>query len=259
MDRLARFLCGAGLVACIAGNVSAEPIPGAVVTTNPGVLTAGQRFDVSIAGSLRPNIGPLVPSITINGSSITVNLSRDCGFLCPGAVPTSQTVSLPALPAGHYLLNVYQSSAAQAVPGASPDLSVPLTVSPPNYTGLWWNSPAGSESGWAVMVEHQGDIVLALWFTYDASGRAAWYVMPRGEKTGDATYSGALYRTTGPSFDATPWQSSNVTSTVAGSASLTFTSPSDGTFGYTLDGKTQSKSITREQFASPGTSCLATD
>ena len=35
-----------------------------------------------------------------------------------------------------------------------------------NYQDLWWN-PA--ESGWGVNFTHQGDIIFATWFTYDAA------------------------------------------------------------------------------------------
>src|SRR5262249_40359129 len=35
-----------------------------------------------------------------------------------------------------------------------------------NYQGLWWSSPANSESGWGVNLAHQGDIIFASWFTY---------------------------------------------------------------------------------------------
>ena len=32
---------------------------------------------------------------------------------------------------------------------------------PANYTGLWWASPAGSESGWGISLAHQGDVIFA--------------------------------------------------------------------------------------------------
>src|SRR5206468_7183255 len=53
-----------------------------------------------------------------------------------------------------------------------------------NYSDLWWRSPAGSENGWGVNITHQGDILFATWFTYDASGRGLWLVLSNGAKTG---------------------------------------------------------------------------
>jgi hypothetical protein len=39
------------------------------------------------------------------------------------------------------------------------------SVPPVNYQGLWWKSPAGSESGWGINFAHQGDVIFATWFT----------------------------------------------------------------------------------------------
>ncbi|MCM2329642.1 MAG: choice-of-anchor J domain-containing protein, partial [Lysobacter sp.] len=46
-----------------------------------------------------------------------------------------------------------------------------------NYTGLWYNFPAESESGWGVNFTHQGNIVFATLFTYDSGGAPLWLVM----------------------------------------------------------------------------------
>jgi hypothetical protein len=124
-----------------------------------------------------------------------------------------------------------------------------------NYSDLWWRSPAGSESGWGVNITHQGDILFATWFTYDPSGKGLWLVMSNGAKTGPGTYSGALYRTTGPAFNANPWDPAYVGVGQAGTATFTFTDASNGTFAYTVDGITQSKAITREVYGTPATVC----
>jgi hypothetical protein len=124
-----------------------------------------------------------------------------------------------------------------------------------NYSDLWWRSPAASESGWGVNVTQQGDILFATWFTYDASGKGVWLVMSRGEKTAPGTYSGTLYRTTGPAFDVVPWNPQLVTQTPVGSATFTFTDIANGTFSYTVNGVSQSKPITRDAYATPVTVC----
>ncbi|MGZ5105160.1 MAG: hypothetical protein ACXWHB_11910 [Usitatibacter sp.] len=124
-----------------------------------------------------------------------------------------------------------------------------------NFSDLWWNAPADSESGWGINVTHQGDTLFATWFTYDASGKGLWLVMPNGAKSAARTYSGALYRTTGPAFSATPWNPSQVVATPVGNATFTFSDSSSGTFAYTVDGVSQSKAIMREVFATPPTTC----
>ena len=127
-------------------------------------------------------------------------------------------------------------------------------ASPPNYQALWWASPPGSESGWGLNIAHQGDIMFATWFTYDASGRGLWLFAPDARRTGAGTYSGQLYRTTGPPFSLDPW-TGPVTTTPVGSATFTFSSPDNGTFAYTVNGISQSKAITRLVVAVPDTVC----
>jgi hypothetical protein len=126
-----------------------------------------------------------------------------------------------------------------------------------NFQGLWWKSPAGSESGWGVNVTHQGDILFATWFTYDTDGSGMWLVMSNGAKTGEGTYTGALYRTTGPAFSAVPWNPAQVVVTAVGSGTFTFSDANNGTFAYTVNGVAQSKAITRQVFSSPVPTCAA--
>ena len=130
-----------------------------------------------------------------------------------------------------------------------------------NHQGLWWKSPGGSESGWGVNLTHQGDTVFATWFTYDADGNGLWLVMPSGVRMYGAlsgnTYAGALYRTTGPAFDASPWNPSSVTVTLVGSARFNFASADSGVLAYTVNGSTQVKTIMREVFAQGAPTCIA--
>ncbi len=73
------------------------------------------------------------------------------------------------------------------------------------YQDIWWNG--AGESGWGVNIAHQrnaapGDETLFVtWFTYGPARRGVWYVGSAVTKTADRTYSGALYRTTGPSHN----------------------------------------------------------
>ena len=130
-------------------------------------------------------------------------------------------------------------------------------VAAANYEGLWWKSPAGSESGWGVNIAHQGDILFATWFTYDADGNGMWLVMSDGAKTGAGTYSGTLYRTTGPAFSANPWNPAQVGVSPVGSANFAFSDANDGMFTYTVNGLTQSKAIVRQVYSTPVPTCVA--
>jgi hypothetical protein len=45
-----------------------------------------------------------------------------------------------------------------------------------NYTDLWWGGT--SQNGWGISLTQQGSDFFAVWYTYDAQGRASWMVMP---------------------------------------------------------------------------------
>ena len=132
-----------------------------------------------------------------------------------------------------------------------------FTPQAPNLTDLWWASPPGIERGWGINFTHQGDLVFATWFTYGADGRGQWLVMSEGRLTPPNVYGGALYRTTGPSFDVAVWDRTRVTRTQVGTMSIAYSQsdPQSATLTYTLDGVTQVKPITRQAIASPATVC----
>lgn len=121
-----------------------------------------------------------------------------------------------------------------------------------NVQGLWWNA---AESGWGVNLTQQGDVLFATWFTYDDQGQPLWLVMSGGQRLGDNSYSGALYRTTGPAFNATPFESAKVAASSVGNASFTFNDNSSGVFRYTVNGVSRAKTITRQVFSGPLPTC----
>jgi hypothetical protein len=122
------------------------------------------------------------------------------------------------------------------------------TAAAVNYQGLWFN-PA--ESGWGINFAHEGDIIFASWFTYDATGKGWWLVMS-ANKTGASTYSGTLFQGTGPAFDAMPFPPLGAPGGAApasvGTGTLTFTDANNASFAYTVNGIGQTKAITRQLF-----------
>jgi len=67
-------------------------------------------------------------------------------------------------------------------------------------------------------------------------------------KTGANTYSGALYTTTGPAFNAVPFNPAQVVATQVGAGTLSFTDVNTGSFSYTVNGISQAKAITHQVF-----------
>jgi hypothetical protein len=114
-----------------------------------------------------------------------------------------------------------------------------------DYTDLWWNP---NESGWGLnLVQHPSRVIFGVWYTYEQDGTRTWYVMPGGAWTSATTYTGTLYATAGPPFDA-PFKSDQVETRQVGTATLTFSNANSGTFAYSVDGVSGTKSITRQPF-----------
>jgi hypothetical protein len=139
--------------------------------------------------------------------------------------------------------------------GAQPDLTKAT-----NKQDLWYAAPAESEAGWGVNLTQQGTTIFATWFTYDANRNPLWLSVT-APQTAPNTYSGALDRTSGPAFNAVPFNPTLIQHSPSGTATFTFTDGNTGTFSYNVDlgdgvnKATQSKAITRQVFRAPGTTC----
>ena len=121
----------------------------------------------------------------------------------------------------------------------------------PNFQGLWWAAPGGSEAGWGISLAHQGDAIFASWFTYDVTGKGTWLVMT-APRIGIGVHSGTLLQLAGPAFDAVPFSRlgspGGAVSSAVGTGTLTFTDANNATFAYTLNGISRAKAITRQVF-----------
>ncbi len=120
------------------------------------------------------------------------------------------------------------------------------------YQDLWWNA---NEPGWGLNITQQKGILFGTLFTYDSNGQGAWLVLSRGERQADGSFAGDLYTTTGPRFDASPFNPAQVVPTKVGTMSLRFANGTSGTLTYSYNGTTVTKAITREEFSSPLPAC----
>jgi hypothetical protein len=136
--------------------------------------------------------------------------------------------------------------------------------SAPSYEGLWWNP---SESGWGLSIAHQGDVLFAVWYTYDHDGEPTWFFMDNARLVNDdmgdmmgmmdmsmmgmvknaPIYTGALYRAskTGARLNVTE----------VGMGTIIFKDRTHAAFGYTVGDVSQSKNITRMEFAQANQVC----
>lgn len=85
-----------------------------------------------------------------------------------------------------------------------------------------------------------------------------WLVVA-ASKTAGKTYSGNLYRTTGPPFNSVPFppigSKGGATGRVVGTTRFEFWDGETVLFAYSVDDATRTKLITREVIVAPGTVC----
>ena len=88
------------------------------------------------------------------------------------------------------------------------------------------------------------------------AGRDLWLVMSAGTRQPDGSFTGELYRTSGPAFASDPFTpiGAGYIATV-GTMSLRFSDGNNGTLTYTYNGVTVTKAITRQLFSSPVPLC----
>ncbi len=214
------------------------------------VMSSGVKTGAtSYAGTLLRTTGPAFSDVPWTSSQVTLATVGTAAFAFADGDNGAFTYTVNGITQTKAITRqVFASPVPACTAGGTPGAT-------PNYQDLWWRSPADSESGWGVNLTHQGDTLFATWFTYDAARKGLWLVMSNGVRTGAGTYTGTLFRTTGPAFNATPWNPALVSLATVGSATFAFSDASNGTFTYTVDGFTQSKPITRQVYASPPTVC----
>jgi hypothetical protein len=245
----------------------------------PDLLQAGSNQDADVFyRSFLNRTARTVPSEPLIGKAVAGDAEIAVAFAPPlsnGAAPitgytasctrgtigsavavagTSSPITVAGLARGKsYACSV---TATNALGTSLPSATVNIATSP-NYQGLWWNAPAGSESGWGINFAHQGDTIFATWFTYGADGKPRWLAVT-ANRTAPGVYKGDLFTTTGLAFSAAPWDPAAVIETTVGSATFTFTGIDHGTFDYSVDAGTaaksvvaQSKPITRQIFGAP--------
>lgn len=131
---------------------------------------------------------------------------------------------------------------------------LPRAATQPNLTGLW---AAPGEDGWGLSLAHQGEVLFPAWYTFDASGRPAWYLVSGAARQSDGSYLGDLYRFNGTPFAQINGSTANQPGSVVGNARFTLLDNGRLRFAYTLDGVSQTRTVDRLA-AGPVPSCLFT-
>jgi len=165
------------------------------------------------------------PSFNFDGSRLSFDSAA--GNLAAGAVPGQ--------------LGVYQRAN-------------PLAISNPELLSATWWDPR--ESGWGLFTVDQGSVLATGWFTYDSDGEPAWFLLTPSGRGADGSYSGAIERYTGVPFDRTPGNAAEASS-ILGQASLRFSGTEQLNLTYTVNGTTQTKTLSRFPFGTSELRCTA--
>jgi hypothetical protein len=230
-----------GTSSAVAVNVSNADAPPSTDTASPSV-TIDPLVSTVVSGIL-----PVRLSASDNVGVAQVDLYADGGLVGSAtSAPYRVDWDTTPLPSGPVSLTAVARDAA-GNSATSAAVAVTVDNATANYGGIWWAAPPGSESGWGINFAHQGDVIFATWFTYNSRGRA-WWLSMTASKIADNAYAGTLYETNGPPFSFVPFSPKAVTLNAVGTGTLSFSGDEEGTFEYVVNGVSQKKSITRQEF-----------
>ena len=123
----------------------------------------------------------------------------------------------------------------------------PPITSAADFSDSWGNP---NEPAWALSITHHKvttDALVASWQTFDVNGQPVWFVLQDGHWADALTYTGTLHQRVGPAFSA-PYDPSLAGDVIVGTATLSFTDAANGTYSFTVNGISGSKTITRIPF-----------
>ena len=208
--------------------------PTSNVYTGPIVITRGPPFNNYVGAATPTSVG--------TGTLTFTDLDSASFAYTVNGVSQTKPLARFDLGTGPQVTCTYSST--------TPDFA-----SATNYQDLWW-VPNGVESGWGVTLAHQGDAIFATWYTYDVDNMPLWLTVLARRVGATSAYTGALYRTAGPRFDA--YDPTKVATTAVGNATITFADGNNATLAYMTSGAgglpavNQSKPIMRFPFAASG-------
>ena len=241
------FLLGISLCAA---PVRAD-IAGWGVSVSPQTPQTLQPVYARITNTQTCFIDPQTLSRRQEGSTIRITPRA-----IPNCVPTGGAnggdavdVSLGSFPAGSFSLVVVSTDNVQLTSTQFTVSANYATKTSPfplvDYSDHWWNM---QESGWGMsVVQHPSDRLFAIWFVYNSASQPIWYTLQPGQWTNATTYTGPVYKTSGPYFGAN-FDPHQVSAAQVGTATLSFVNPTTGSFTYNVDGVTGTKAITRLPF-----------
>jgi hypothetical protein len=162
---------------------------------------------------------------TINGQTATVSSN------------TGSAVTLSYL---------FAATGTPSQPPQDPPQEPPRAGPTHQYSGQWIKD---DENAWGLSVlmnfPSNSRYLFVPWYTYDSSGEASWYVFQGDNWTANDTITAEVRRYAGSPWGIMPYDNRAVSYTVAGTATLTFTSATSARFQYSVEGASRTINLSR--------------
>lgn len=181
-----------------------------VVSNDYATFIVGSASSFSIYSDADP-----YGTVTVTGTVPAGLTLQDVGF---GRVTLSGTPAANSV--GVYSFRVV---ATNSLGSDTQTLTVTVLTATPtlgdrNYSGMYYN-PASS--GYAVNVTHQGNVVVAAWYTFAEGGRPVWFTAATTRQP-DGSFTGGYSVFTGRPFDQINNAQAYLTDSAAGTVALRF-------------------------------------
>jgi hypothetical protein len=107
----------------------------------------------------------------------------------------------------------------------------------------------GAQNGWGIAILQQYGALFAVWFTYNEAGEPTWFVMPAGI-VDHIQYLRGPYLPHRPARAGWRWPTTHrpFRVTDVGSFRIRFTADSTAAFDYTIDGRSGTLQLQRQEF-----------
>jgi hypothetical protein len=196
-----------------------------------GTFSQGKRI---FSGDMYSATGPHFAAEPFNASQVAVRKvgTGTFDFAPPGAPAGSATFS--------YTINgVTQTKTIARFSFGSANAAWPRDM-----TDIYWNA---AESGWGFSLAQQGNNMFGVFYNYRSDGTPQFVTMSGGKFLTPAYFEGDLYTATGPYFGTAAFDPARVSAIPVGKLAITYC---DTTLElkYTINGVTQSKTLTRLLF-----------
>jgi hypothetical protein len=215
------------------------PVPSQPASVRLSVLPSPSATGAPVTFSITM-VGALVS--LLDGDRVLANLRP------PGQVGGPLKYVTDSLEIGAHLLRarvLHQCGFLDSPPASVAHVVTSGILPDRNYTDLWWKQ---TESGWGLNItQHSSGQAFLVWYHYLTDGKPRWLAIPGGVWTSINRFSGVIYATTGPPFNAA-FDPAKISIAPVGVASVTFEDASQAEFVYSIEGVTGIKKITRQPF-----------